>query len=95
MLRRRGSLQATKHHTQDIGTRGQVSAGPKGEQDSESSGKLRLNSGSTGKSIMLELEHYTKLNYHTRVKRYIRLNNIPSHITIFQVSVLPSTNGLR
>ena len=90
MLRRIGSLQATKHHTQDIGTRG-----PKGEQDSESSCKLMLNSGSTGKSIMLELEHYTKLNYHTRVKRYIRLNNIPSHITIFQVSVLPSTNGLR
>ena len=40
MLRRRGSLQATKHHTQDIGTRGQVSAGPKGKQDSESSCNL-------------------------------------------------------
>ena len=94
MLRRRRSLQATEHHTQDIGTRGQVSAGPKGKQDSESSCKLRLRSGSTGKSIMLELEHYTKFNYYTRGKRDIRLNTIPSHITIFQVSVLPSTDGL-
>ena len=95
MLRRRGSLQATKHHTQDIGTRGQVSAGPKAKQDSELSCKLRLSSGSTGKSIMLELGHYTKLSYYTRGKIDIRLNKIPSHITIFQVSVLPSTDRLR
>ena len=69
MLRRRGSLQTTQHHTQDIGTRGQVSAGPKGKQGSESSCKLRLSSDSTGKRIVLELEHYTKLSYYTREKK--------------------------
>ena len=83
MLRRRGSLQATKHHTQDIGIIGQVSAGPRGKQDSETSCKLRLSSGSTGKSIMLELEHYTKLATILQEKRHIRLNMMPSHIIIF------------
>ena len=44
---------------------------------------------------MFELEHYTKLSYYTRGKEDIRLNLQPSHIAIFQVSVLPSTDRLR